>query len=617
MTKKKAEENKMPEEEKYTSTGSRIFPPLLVLFCFLLAGTIMIEILYDARISPNTFLGNTSLSNVPYEKLGAKVEQAIKKFELRPIVFSLQGKKVNVRASQIGLQWDVKKFLERKNVVKKPFQKTAHVVASLFQKRQEKIEIAADWDELENILKKEFGIEETRDAFLEAQGKKIIIVDEKEGFEIDHEKLQEKVSEFVGMLGGKTNKGKILAGGKIELDIKKFEPKIVKKDLEEHFVELEKLFTKIVTIQIKDVKTRIALRNYRHWISYKKEEGKIKVDLDDDALTIFLKNEFSKDADYPANPISIFRDENSKIIFDGTGKNGQAVQYEEAEKLVESAFNTDAMIVEVPVQEIPAEVNVSQDLQDIGIKELITVGYTTYYGSPVNRMFNIQNGIGKFNGRIISPGEEFSFNSVLGRVDGSTGYRKELVIKPEGTIPEYGGGICQVSTTMYRAALSAGLPIINRKPHSYLVSYYAQVGGHGLDATIYPGSSDLKFINDTPGSILVQSYADGQQAYFKFYGTKDGRKVEIEGPQISNHTSAGSVEYIKTTSLPPGTQKQVEKAHNGFTTRWHRTITSATGEVKKEEIISKYKAIPSRILVGSIATEIKPGDPTGEQYFRD
>lgn len=640
MAKEKTEENKIPENEvhgkgKNRSIGSRLFPVLLIIFCFALAGATTIEILYDARIAPNTFLGSTSLANVPYGKLEAKVKMAIKKFGLKPLVFNFQGKKVNIRTSQIGDQWDVKGFIEKKNIVKKPFQKTVYVVTSLFQNKQEEIDVTVNWNDLESALEKGFQIEETHDAFLDTKGgaskmgRKVLIVDEKEGWKIDREKMEKKVLEFIRTLGGEEGKGNI------ELEMKKFEPEIVRKDLEDHFTQLEKIFTKILTLQIKNAKSRISLMDYKDWISYKKEEGEIKIDISDDALRTFLKNEFAKDGEYPPGSISITRGKNTEslegvkspeeaeIIFEetggvpGGGRNGQQIDYEEAVKIIKAAFNTDATAIEIPVHEIPAEIKISEDLQAIGIKELIATGYTTYYGSPENRMYNIKNGIAKFNGRIISPGEEFSFNSVLGRVDASTGYRKELVIKPEGTIPEYGGGICQVSTTMYRAALNAGFPITARKPHSYLVSYYAQVGGHGLDATIYPGSSDLKFINDTPGSIIVQSYTDGPEAYFKFYGTKDGRKVELEGPQISNHRSAGEVEFIKTASLPPGTKKQVEKAHKGFDALWYRIITSATGEIKKEEIVSKYKAIPSRILIGATADEIKVGDPTGEQYFRD
>jgi vancomycin resistance protein YoaR len=79
----------------------------------------------------------------------------------------------------------------------------------------------------------------------------------------------------------------------------------------------------------------------------------------------------------------------------------------------------------------------------------------------------------------------------------------ELVIKKEGTVPEFGGGLCQVSSTAFRAAMNGGLPITQRRNHAYAVQYYAP---QGTDATIYPGVVDLKFINDTPGDILIWAF---------------------------------------------------------------------------------------------------------------
>ena len=162
--KEKIKENKIQEEKKY---GSKVFGIVFGVFCLLLVGVINIEIFYSTRVAPNTFLGNASLANVSYEKLEEKVKTAIKKFQIKPMVFSFQGKKVNVLASQIGLQWDIKGFVEKKNMVKKPFQKTFEIAQSLFQKRQEKIDVTYNWDNLENILKREFRIKETHDAFLD------------------------------------------------------------------------------------------------------------------------------------------------------------------------------------------------------------------------------------------------------------------------------------------------------------------------------------------------------------------------------------------------------------------------------------------------------------------
>ena len=179
------------------------------------------------------------------------------------------------------------------------------------------------------------------------------------------------------------------------------------------------------------------------------------------------------------------------------------------------------------------------DSSRLGIKELIGHGESKFNGSPRNRRHNIAKGVEKMKGIIIAKGEEFSFNKYLGPVEGYTGFLPELVIKAEGTVPEFGGGLCQVSSTTFRAAMNAGLPITQRRNHAYAVQYYSP---QGTDATIYPGVIDLKFINDTPGSILIWPYLkDENTLVFDFYGTKDDRQVTLGTPAQYDKKSDGSM----------------------------------------------------------------------------
>jgi len=179
------------------------------------------------------------------------------------------------------------------------------------------------------------------------------------------------------------------------------------------------------------------------------------------------------------------------------------------------------------------------DLNDLGIKELVARGESSFKGSPKNRRHNIQIGVDKMSGIILLPGEEFSFNKFLGPVEADQGFLPELVIKKDGTKPELGGGLCQVSSTTFRAAMAAGLPIKERKNHAYAVQYYSP---QGTDATIYPGSVDLKFVNDTPGSLLIWPYLkDKDHLNFDFYGTKDSRAVTLFKPVQYDRKEDGSM----------------------------------------------------------------------------
>lgn len=183
------------------------------------------------------------------------------------------------------------------------------------------------------------------------------------------------------------------------------------------------------------------------------------------------------------------------------------------------------------------------DADKLGIKELIGEGRSNFTGSTLSRIHNIRVATDRFDGLLIKPKEEFSFVKILGEVDGEHGYKQELVIKKGVTEPEFGGGICQVSTTTFRAAINAGLEITARKNHAYPVHYY---NPQGMDAAVYVPNPDLKFINNTPGYILIKTElnVEKKELVFKFYGTNDGRKVEIDAPKVLSRESDGAMKTV-------------------------------------------------------------------------
>lgn len=180
----------------------------------------------------------------------------------------------------------------------------------------------------------------------------------------------------------------------------------------------------------------------------------------------------------------------------------------------------------------------SDAINSMGIDTLIGEGKSNFRGSPKNRIHNINVGSSRFHGFLIKPGEEFSFVETLGPVDGDHGYMEELVIKKDKTEPEFGGGICQISTTTFRAAIYSGLKITARRNHAYPVAYY---NPQGMDATVYIPRPDLRFVNNTPGYILIQTKIEGTELIFQFYGTDDGRQTEIKGPYVLERNEDGSM----------------------------------------------------------------------------
>ena len=235
--------------------------------------------------------------------------------------------------------------------------------------------------------------------------------------------------------------------------------------------------------------------------------------------------------------------------------------------------------IDLPLTSVkPAVTN--DTIDNLGIKELIGKGTTNFSGSPTNRITNIKVGSSMFNGVLIKPGETFSTTKTLGEISTAKGYLPELVIKEDTTKPEVGGGLCQVSTTLFRAALNSGLPIVERHNHKYRVSYYEPPVG--MDATIYDPSPDLKFENNTSGYILIQTSISGNELTFEFYGTSDGRKVEISDPVLYDITSPAAPVYKEDSSLATGEIVQKEKAHDGSKATFHYKVTSTSGKVLTE-----------------------------------
>lgn len=236
------------------------------------------------------------------------------------------------------------------------------------------------------------------------------------------------------------------------------------------------------------------------------------------------------------------------------------------------------------------------DLEQYGIKELVGIGKSNFANSPTNRIKNIKKAVyEKVNGVLVAPGEEFSMLKTLGPVDGEHGWWPELVIKGNKTVPEFGGGLCQIGTTMFRAAVDTGLQVTERRNHSYRVSYYEPAG---TDATIYEPAPDFKFKNDTGKHIIVNAYIQGTQIFFEMWGTKDGRKVSQTKPRIYNIVPPPPTKLTETEDLEPGKKKCSESAHAGADAEFTTTIEYADGRKREETFSSHYRPWQAVCLIG-------------------
>lgn len=241
------------------------------------------------------------------------------------------------------------------------------------------------------------------------------------------------------------------------------------------------------------------------------------------------------------------------------------------------------------------------DINDLGIKELIGRGESWFSGSITNRIFNLQKAAAALNGVLVPPGETFSFNKTVGEISGATGYKQAYVIKDGKTLLGDGGGVCQVSSTLFRSVLNAGLPIDERIAHAFRVSYYEEKYQPGFDATIFQPSPDFKFRNDTGHHVLIQTEFDEKNKHLVFllYGTSDGRVATVSKARIWDVVPPPPPLYQDDPTLPVGKLVQTEHSANGSKVAFDWKVTRGDEVLQERTFFSNYRPWQAVYLRGT------------------
>ncbi len=309
----------------------------------------------------------------------------------------------------------------------------------------------------------------------------------------------------------------------------------------------------------------------------------------------------------PQNAVLEYDKETLKVKTFVPPLNGLTIHEDDLQKLLSSTL-TDLettteteKTVPIAVKETPPDISLSST-NDLGINEQIGFGDSEYFHSIPGRIHNVDITASRINNTIVKAGAEFSFNKTLGEVSAATGYAPAYVIKNGHTELGDGGGVCQVSTTLFRALLNAGLPITKRIAHSYRVSYYELNSKPGIDATVYAGEVDLRFINDTGHDILIRTENTPKNLYLavKIYGTTDGRTTQIVNHKTWDAVPAPPTLYQDDPTLPKGTKKQIDFAAGGIKASFMNIVKDKDGKIiRQDTYYSNYKAWQAVYLVGT------------------
>lgn len=364
---------------------------------------------------------------------------------------------------------------------------------------------------------------------------------------------------------------------------------------------------------------KLPVKTFAQWLTVQKDEkNQLALSLDFVSTSAYLEKFIAEDITVEAQNAKFNIDKNGKVKEFQVAQVGREIDFEKTVDALQKSFrersNTTTSSVQIVVKETQPDITTAE-VNDLGINEVLGVGFSNFAGSPSNRVKNIKNAVYKLNGTLIKPGDEFSAIKYTQPYTLEGGYFPEKVIKGDEIKPEIGGGLCQVGTTLFRMAMNSGLEIVERRSHSLAVSYYNDPSNNlpGTDATIYDPSPDFRFKNDTEHYILIETSINEKTGdlYFTVWGTKDGRKGSYSKPVVHKRIPAGAPRIIETTNLAPG-KKECQHAFPGASASFTYTRIMPDGTQQDKVFESYYRPLPEICLVGVEKVAPLPSCPDGE-----
>ncbi len=309
-------------------------------------------------------------------------------------------------------------------------------------------------------------------------------------------------------------------------------------------------------------------------------QPQLQVGLDPNALREMLVAIQPQVDRLPQNARFYFDDATAQLVSLQAATVGRTLDIDASILSINSALARGEHTVALQVVETQPSVSDTANGAQLGITQKIGEYTSYFYGSATERIQNIQAASARFHGVLVAPGEEFSMGQTMGDVSLENGFAEALIIYGGRTIKGVGGGVCQVSTTLFRTVFNAGFPINQRYPHAYRVSYYEQTANGidqnlaGLDATVYFPLVDFKFTNDTPYWLLMETYVnvEARTLTWKLYSTPDDRSVTYETSGLQNIVPAPPPLFQENPDLDKNQMKQVDWAVQGADVNVTRTV---------------------------------------------
>ncbi len=562
------------------------------------------ELVFGSRIYPHVYFLDHDLSFKTFGQAETLFTEWQTQLASQPLTFKIDDQEIKTTLAEAGVQIDLTPYLlEAEN-----YGRTEGFIDDLkhqFHLLQNRISITPDLhiganDKLQAViasLHQKFDITQT-DASLKITNGQVVIADAANGRKINDANLYQQLTTALNQLQSPT----------ITPTFTVVAPAVSKTDIEPLAAMATRWSQKPVQLQHDLLLWKIPAAQLATWIGTTLDNNR-HVQLTTNTITAQkdLWNWSTQNVNHDPSDAVFSIDAAGKVTQFVPSQQGIAVNMNDTFAALDTALTATQSTATIAVSQIDPKITTAA-VNNLGIKEIVGRGVSYFAGSTVARILNIKAATAKLNGKIIPPGQTFSFDDTVGDISTQAGFVEGLVIVGNATVPGLGGGVCQTSTTMYRAALDGGYPIVERHPHAYRVHYYEEGGpgyeyaSPGIDAAVYGPYLDFKFKNDTPYAILIQTHVDdaAKRLVYELYSTKIGRTVAISKPKVYNLTAALPTEYIDDPTFPVGYLKQVDVAAGGAQTDFTRTITNADGSVINETVHTSYKPWAAKFTRGTL-----------------
>jgi vancomycin resistance protein YoaR len=598
--------------ENLLRLGNRLALGLTLLLLLGVAGLVVVRTMYSGRVLPSVYVADVSVGGMTKADAYVAVERRTAGLLNETFVFDYDGRQWTTTLADLGVQADVQRSVDSAYSIGREPEARDRVSNTLSLAQGEEfvpLAIQVDSNRVDswiNGVTEDIG-RKSQDAQIHINNGVLEVTGDVDGIVVDKQRLSTIIRNSLNNLTPYRG----------PLPVALSPASIHESDIEPAVEQLNAALSSPIKVVYKEKQWRLQPADLGQFVvqTPSTDGPGYTISVDDSALGQWLFNLIGERINRePVDAEIHWDDDKDKVVATSESSKGVTLLAGPLADAVIKSFLGDHQQVDVPVKGIKPNVD-SNRLDELNITTKLGVGTSSFYGSNENRATNIWVGTGYLNGTVVAPGEDFSFNDAIGDITEEAGYVEAAVVDGERIGKDIGGGICQVSTTVFRAAFLAGFPIGEWWPHLYRIPFYEYDGwAPGLDASILQSGpreswGDFTFNNSTGSYILIEAYVQDQTDTVAIYGPETGWNVDVSEPREGDPILGDDqpdVEIVDT-ELPPGTVEQTELRQDGLEISYERVVTDASGTVVDDWVA--YSRFAARGDVWKVSSDMAGQSP--------